>query len=91
MKSSRIILELRDLDQSGPSQRKNDSDLLSLPYLSLPCLGYKSLKLYRRVNDTISKLMIGSNLENKSGPIGHHNEDNISVDAFLEKVFGREV
>ena len=89
-KDGRVILELRDLDQSGASQRKSDCEILGIPYLSLPCLGFKNFKFYRGINKTITDTESQFKLKLFNVDHGTQNEKYMSVDYFLSRVLGVE-
>lgn len=87
---ARLIFELRDLDQSGPSQRMNDSLNLGLPYLSIPCVNLKEIIKYYKLNLTVNALLNRENEKTPSFSARLESEKQLNSDDFLIKVLNLE-
>ncbi|MDA7455174.1 hypothetical protein N8844_03865 [Planktomarina temperata] len=87
---SKIVLELRDLDQAGPSQRKNDSLNIGLQYLSIPSINLRGIKKYYNLNLSIQMILNRKNKKNLFKVPQYENESQLNADNFLMKVLNLE-
>lgn len=84
---SRVILELRDIDQAGFSQRKNDSKALNKSFYSLPCFQLRVLSEYRCIGSNIKNILQVKKCITRCIDSREHTKEIRSTDEFLDEIF----